>query len=376
MGPSLIALAVPLFFLGMAWEGVAGRRQGKRVFRAGDALADVGCGVAQQLVALLVSNALVLEVYGAVFALRPWTLPTAWIPWVAAVLGVEVAYYWWHRLSHEVNLLWAAHVVHHQSEDYNLAVALRQSVLTWATALPFYLPLALLGIPPIPFAVVLSLSTLYQFWIHTELVPPMPAFERWFNSPALHRVHHAINPGYLDKNHAATFSWLDRLFGTFEPEVEPCVYGTTRPLRSFNPLWAQVETGWRLLHNALRAPSRAQGWRLLWASPAWRPAWLVALEPGTGKEWVREKYDPPATSAVVRYAVAQWTLVVAGTFALLMFGRGLSVGVRAGGVAAAVAALLTLPALVEGRPWARRAEAGRLLVTLLCAGAGAWWALR
>ena len=194
MGPSLIALAVPLFFLGMAWEGWTGWRRGVRIFRAGDALADVGCGVAQQLVALLLSNALVLEAYSAVYAHRPWTLPTAWLPWAAAVLGVEVAYYAWHRLSHEVNLLWAAHVVHHQSEDYNLAVALRQSVLTWATALPFYLPLALLGVPPIPFAVVLSLSTLYQLWIHTELVPALPAFERWFNSPALHRVHHAINP--------------------------------------------------------------------------------------------------------------------------------------------------------------------------------------
>jgi alkylglycerol monooxygenase len=371
MGPSLIALAVPLFFLGMAWEGWAGRRRGVRVFRTGDALADVGCGVAQQLVALLVSNALVLEVYQAVHVHRIWTLPGAWLPWVGAVVGVELAYYWWHRLSHEVNLLWAAHVVHHQSEDYNLAVALRQSVLTWATTLPFYLPLALLGIPPIPFAVVLSLSTLYQFWIHTELVPALPAFERWFNSPALHRVHHAINPGYLDKNHAATFSWLDRLFGTFQPEGDPCVYGTTRPLRSFNPLWAQVETGWRLFRNAARAPSPGEGWRLLWRSPAWRPEWLVQLEPGVSKALPREKYDPPVSPAVARYAVGQWVVVVSGTFALLMLGRELPAVVRAGGVAATVAALLTLPGLVEGRPWARPAEAARVAVTVL--GAGSWW---
>ncbi|MBM4380584.1 MAG: sterol desaturase family protein, partial [Deltaproteobacteria bacterium] len=229
----------------------------------------------------------------------------------------------------------------------------------------------LLGVPPLPFVVVLSLSTLYQFWIHTELVPPLPAFERWFNSPALHRVHHAINPQYLDKNHAATFSWLDRLFGTHEPEREPCVYGTTRPLRSFNPLWAQVETGYRLLLNAARAPSPGQAWRLLWASPAWRPEWLAALEPEPGKGLAREKYDPPVTAAVARYAVVQWAVVVTGTFALLMVGRALPVPVRAAGVVAAVAALLTLPALVEGRPWARSAEAGRVIATVL--GAGAWW---
>jgi alkylglycerol monooxygenase len=372
MNVSLIALAVPLFFVGMGLEAWVARGRGVRVYRAGDALADMGCGVAQQLMALLVSNAVVFELYSRMYMHRAWTLPTSWLPWVVAVLGVEVAYYWWHRLSHEVNLLWAAHVVHHQSEDYNLAVALRQSIATWVTTLPFYLPLALVGVPPLPFVVILSLSTLYQFWIHTELVPALPRFERWFNSPALHRVHHAINPTYLDRNHAATFSWLDRLFGTYQPEEEPCVYGTTQPLRSFNPLWAQVATPWALLRAALRAPSPGQALKLLVASPTWRPAWLEAMAPA-GHGASTGKYDPPTTRSRVAWAVSQWALVVAGTFAFLMLGAGLSPWPRAGVVAAALAALLTLPALVEGRPWAARAELVRVLAT--AAAGGAWWAL-
>src|SRR4051812_7775689 len=160
--------------------------------------------------------------------------------WLVAIAGVDFLYYWWHRLSHRVNLLWAAHVVHHQSEDYNLAVALRQSVTTSATLFPFYALLAFAGVPPLQLAVSTSLSTLYQFWIHTELVPRVPWLERLLNSPSAHRVHHAINVRYLDKNHAATLMVWDRLFGTFEPETEAPVYGLTRPLASFNPVWSQL----------------------------------------------------------------------------------------------------------------------------------------
>ncbi|MDX2008537.1 MAG: sterol desaturase family protein, partial [Myxococcaceae bacterium] len=201
MGPNLIALAIPLFFVGIGLELAVARRRGLSVYRLGDAISDMGCGVVQQLVSNLLGGWVLLAAYDALFAHRLVELPTAWLPWVAALLGVEFAYYWWHRLSHEVNLLWAAHVVHHHSEDYNLAVALRQSVTTWITTMPFYLPLALLGVPTLPFAVMLGLSTLYQFWIHTELVPPLGWLEKWLNTPALHRVHHAINPQYLDKNH-------------------------------------------------------------------------------------------------------------------------------------------------------------------------------
>src|SRR4051794_25233054 len=144
-------------------------------------MADMGCGITQQLVSFFISTAVVGGAYQWLSEHRFWTIPTTWLPWIVALVGVEFAYYWWHRLSHEVNILWAAHVVHHHSEDYNLAVALRQSISTWATSMPFYLPLALLGVPVLHFAVILGLTTLYQFWIHTELVPKLGFLEGIIN---------------------------------------------------------------------------------------------------------------------------------------------------------------------------------------------------
>ncbi len=356
MQPNLIAMAIPLFVVGIALELAVARVQGRRVYRLADAMADMGCGIAQQLVSLFLATAVLLGGYAWLYEYRLFTLPTAWLPWVAAVFGVEFAYYWWHRLSHEVNILWAAHVVHHHSEDYNLAVALRQSVTTWLTTIPFYFPLALLGVPPLAFGVVLGLSTLYQFWIHTELVPPLGWFEKLFNTPALHRVHHAINPRYLDKNHSATFAFFDVLFGTWEPETEPCVYGTTRPLNSFNPLYAQVESWMDLVRLARRAPTARDALKVFFASPAWRPEWMGGYEARD----VTRKYDPPASRAMQRYALVNWLLLLAGVFVFLMWGGELTLPSQAAAAAVLVLSTLTLPTLLEGRPWAKWLEGARL----------------
>lgn len=163
-----IAAAVPIFFAAMAIEGLIARRRGLELYRLNDSIADLSCGVAQQTMTVLFAG-LQVGIYALVWQYRFLDLPL-WLAIVVACFGVDFLYYWWHRLSHEVNLLWAAHVVHHQSEDYNLAVALRQAILTSWTGLPFYLPLALAGVPPLVYASMLAFSTLYHFWIHTKLV--------------------------------------------------------------------------------------------------------------------------------------------------------------------------------------------------------------
>jgi sterol desaturase/sphingolipid hydroxylase (fatty acid hydroxylase superfamily) len=320
------------------------------------------------MVSALIATSAVTASYDWVAGHRLLTLPGTVLPWVVAFFGLEFAYYWWHRLSHEVNFLWAAHVVHHQSEDYNLAVALRQSVTTWLTTLPFYLPLALLGVPTTHFLVMLGISTLYQFWIHTELVPPLGWFERVFNTPALHRVHHAINPGYLDRNHGAMVSFWDELFGTYQRETEPCVFGTTRPIDSFNPLWAQVETFVDLWRLARRAPSFVDAVRVFVGSPAWRPTWMGdAL-----KRDFSRKYERPASRKVCRYALSQWVIVVLVVFAFILWGGELSWVSRVAVSGFVVHTLATIPALLEAKSWAKPLEAVRLvsvpaLVTLLLA---------
>jgi alkylglycerol monooxygenase len=257
--PNPIALAVPFFFLLMGVELFIASRKGLKLYRFSDVLACLGCGMAQQ-VSVVFEVAVLIAGYTWLYGHRYYSFPAHSIaPWVIAFFYVDFVYYWWHRLSHEVNFLWAAHVVHHQSEDYNLAVALRQAILTTWTIWPFHLPLALIGVPPLAFGIVSALSTLYQFWIHTELIDKMGWFEWVFNTPAQHRVHHAINPKYLDKNYAATLCIWDRLFGTYEPEVEQPVYGLVKPLGTFDPLFAQVHYLGALakmpLRNWLRGPA-------------------------------------------------------------------------------------------------------------------------
>src|SRR5208282_1018686 len=275
---------------------------------------------------LVLAAAAVLGVYALVYQrARLITFPqgSLW-PWALAVVGVELGYYWWHRLSHEVNFMWAVHVVHHQSEDYNLAVALRQAILSPVTVLPFYLPLAVLGVPVVPFAVVDALVTLYQFWIHTELVRRCGPLEAVLNTPSHHRVHHAVNPQYLDRNYGGTFIVWDRLFGSFAEEREACIYGVSHPLRSFNPIWAQVQPLVALLQEAARAPSVAAGLRLLVASPSFRPAWLGPTGELRGLPGASlTKYDVRPGRARSAYVFVNFTLLIVGAFCLVLWGEAL-----------------------------------------------------
>jgi alkylglycerol monooxygenase len=346
MGPNLIALAIPLFLSGIALELFLGRKRPQPLYALEDSISSMGCGITQQLVSTLFSSAVVAGAYQGLSQYKLMTLPV-WLDWTLAVVGVEFAYYWWHRLSHEVNVLWAAHVVHHQSTRYNLSTALRQSVATWLTSLPFYLPLALLGVTFIPFAVVLSLSTLYQFWIHTELIGHLGVLEWIFNTPAQHRVHHAINPRFIDKNHSATFSVFDRLFGTFQREDEPCRYGTTAPMQSISPLWAQVDTVATLFKQARTAPSFVAGLRFLFASPAMQPPWMPSK---------RDQTPPPAPALASkirrRYCLLQWLVALALVFVFLMWGNRFDTVARAFTAGIIVLSLTTLPALLSQRPWA------------------------
>jgi sterol desaturase/sphingolipid hydroxylase (fatty acid hydroxylase superfamily) len=357
-----IALAVPFFFLLIGLELVIARARRARVYRFTDSFADLGCGVTQRVVLLLFEAGL-LALYAFVYAHgRLWTFaPGSPWPWVLAMVGVDLGYYWWHRLSHEINLLWAVHVVHHQSEDYNLAVALRQAVLSPATVMPFYLPLAVLGVPLPVFFLMNALSTLYQFWIHTELVGRMGVLEHLLNTPSLHRVHHAVNPQYLDRNYAATFILWDQLFGTLRREEVSPVYGVSHPLRSFDPVWAQVQPLWALVQAVRRAPTVGQAIRFLFASPAWHPDWLGPLPPLRGVDAeALPKFDVHPGPRRVRYVFLQLTAIVVIAFLLLTFHQALSPAALAVAVGWVLVSLVAGAALLEGRRWAVRLELARI----------------
>jgi sterol desaturase/sphingolipid hydroxylase (fatty acid hydroxylase superfamily) len=365
MKARLIALAVPFFFVLIAGELALARAKRRSLYRFGDAIADLGCGMLQQvLLVFLAGSAIALYQWLYEHArIVTWSSPVA--PWVLAVLGVDFLYYWWHRLSHEVNLLWAAHVVHHQSEDYNLAVALRQAILTSYTAAPFFAPLALLGVPPVVFATANAVSTLYQFWIHTELVGKLGWLEEWLNTPSHHRVHHAINPQYLDKNYGAILIVWDRMFGTFEREDERCVYGLVKPFASYNPVWAQVQPLVALASASFRARRPMDKLRVWFASPAWRPEGEPPY-PGVedGSYVRRPKYDPVASRGMRAYVTVQFAIAVALTTALMFVQRDAPMPLLALGVAFVLVTLGVSAGLLESRPWARHLEAVRLAVAL------------
>jgi alkylglycerol monooxygenase len=365
MSPNYIALAVPLFFLFIAVELLVARLRRRRVYRFADAVADLGCGVTQRIILLFLEGGMLLAYVWLYQHARLTDLAShPIVAWMVAFVAVDFVYYWWHRLSHRVNFMWAAHVVHHQSEDYNLAVALRQGVLTPVTSLPFALPLALLGIPPLIYATAAALNTLYQFWIHTELVRSLGPFERVLNTPAHHRVHHARNPAYLDRNYGAVLIVWDRLFGTFAAEREPPRYGVTRPLRSFNALWAQVQP-----LAELAAWSRA--------APSWREALAVWLAPPERSfPWVAQpapagSYDVVVGTGLRGYVLVNFALAVVATFALMMWGAALPRPLLVAGAVLVLVSVLSLGGLVERRRWARPLETLRLaaaVVLLLALG--------
>jgi len=217
-------------------------------------------------------KAVVVVLYAALYELTPLRIPTGAVwAWVLLFFLDDLAYYWFHRVSHENRVFWASHVVHHSSEHYNLSTALRQ---TWVpmTYLPFWLLLLLLGFPPWMVLLAQTWSLIYQFGLHTERVGRLPrALEAVFNTPSHHRVHHGANEQYLDRNYGGILIVWDRLFGTFEPEGERVRYGLTTNIATHNPVRVAFHE-YAALARDLRA---ARSWRLrarlLWHGPGWRP---------------------------------------------------------------------------------------------------------
>ncbi|HWI11151.1 MAG TPA: sterol desaturase family protein [Burkholderiaceae bacterium] len=342
-GPQIIVLATPLFFLLIGIEYLVGRRRGRDTYRLNDALNSIGLGVLSQLAGVF-SAALTLGVYALVFQHASlWQLPAdaPWV-WLVALLFYDFCYYWHHRFGHTVALLWAAHVVHHQSEDYNLSTALRQTSSGWLAGWLFYLPLALLGFPPLVFGAVALIDLLYQYWVHTQQIGRLGGFDRWFCAPSNHRVHHAVNDRYLDKNYGGILIVWDRLFGSYaeEDDAEPCVYGTRGPLRSWNPVWANLHLYAEMARDTWRASSGADRLRIWFEHPGWRPADVAAKWPKPAFDIRRvERFDPPMTRAAQLAAVLAFAALLGATTAFLWHAHRLSLTQQLA-VAALVVALL------------------------------------
>ncbi len=289
--PDIILYAIPFFLGTVILEAVVSswlKVKDVKGFEKKDTFASLGMGIGNVLVNLMVKGG-VFASFTFLHQFRLFDIGTVWWAWVLLLFGEDLCYYAFHRASHEVRFLWAAHVNHHSSEHYNLSTALRQSWTTPLTSFWFWLPLPLLGFEPWMIVTQQSISLLYQYWIHTEWIKKLPfGLEGVLNSPSHHRVHHGSNAAYLDRNHGGILIIWDRLFGTFAPEREKVVYGLTKNIHTFNlvkiafhewaallkdmarpnPLWVRLQyalrpPGWSpdgstLTSDQLRATQQAQ----------------------------------------------------------------------------------------------------------------------
>ncbi|RYY99192.1 MAG: sterol desaturase family protein [Chitinophagaceae bacterium] len=273
MPPALLYYAIPFFLVLLGIEAWISTRGHHNLYERRDTWGSLGLGIGNVLTGF-VTKALIFGLFLGIYRLRLFELlPSAWWFWPLLLLADDFSYYWFHRSAHHINWFWASHVVHHSSQHYNLAAALRQtwtgnatgSFLFWA-----WMPLA--GFHPVWVLFMQQVSLIYQFWIHTELVRRLPRPLEWvLNTPSHHRVHHGSDLKYLDRNHGGILIIWDRLFGTFQPEEERPTYGLTNNICSFNPLVLALRTWGQLIRTVRRAPSLRTRLGYLFGPPGWSP---------------------------------------------------------------------------------------------------------
>ena len=284
---AVLLWAIPGFFVLVLIEIAYGHFSKKQTYTLMDTLASLSSGMTNVikdvlgLAFILISYPFLLKYLSLI------ELESSLGVYIAAFIAIDFASYWIHRLNHKINIFWNQHLIHHSSEEFNLACALRQSIsnLIGFSAL-FLIPAAFLGIPA---EVIMTLSPLHlfaQFWYHTRHIGKLGILEYILVTPSQHRVHHAINPIYIDKNLAAIFCVWDRMFGTFQEELEsePPVYGTLKPVQSWNPIWINFQHFWVLLRDACHTKSWTSKLKIWFMPTGWRPIDVKDRFPLTTRE--------------------------------------------------------------------------------------------
>ena len=295
----LIFLAIPLFFSMAFIEFLWGLKIGKNNYRLNDAFTGIALGLISRFPTIL--N---IGFQGAVFAYAASSLNLKLMPAdslftvIFAIVMYDFCYYWMHRMSHERKLLWATHVVHHHGEEFNLVTAMRQTSSGFLIKWIFFTPLLIIGIPAKVFVMAGGINLIYQFWVHTEHIGKLGWMEKIFITPSNHRIHHAKNPEYIDANYGGIFILWDRLFGTHieeKDDLQP-LYGTVKPLRTFNPFWANIEIFFQITKDSFYTKNWSDKIKVWFGKTAWRPEDVALRFPGNpNKIPLEEKFDPKAS---------------------------------------------------------------------------------
>ncbi len=315
-----VMIAIPMFSLLVLLEGWYGARKGFQTLHHLDTISSLSSGITNVIKDSLGLVVIIVSYPFLERSLAVLEIETTWLVYLVGFVAIDFAGYWSHRLNHTVNSFWNNHVIHHSSEEFNLACALRQTIssLLGIYAL-FLIPAAILGIPPKVITLISPIHLFLQFWYHTRHLPRMGVLEYLIITPSQHRVHHAINPIYIDKNFGQIFTWWDRMFGTFQEELDevPPVYGVTRPARTWNPIKINFQHLWLLMQDAWRTDRWIDKLRIWFMPTGWRPSDVVDRYPVAKIDdpYSYQKYNTEATPRMVAWS---WLHFVV-TLLLLMF---------------------------------------------------------
>ena len=305
-----VPYAVPFFLLAILIELAYGILKKKNTYRLNDAISSLFMGSLRSANKLIIIGlgGYVFYAIETQYALSRMDAASP-IVWVIAFVFYDFCYYWFHRMSHERQIFWASHVAHHQSEDYNLSTALRQTgtgaFVTWV----FFIPVFLLGVPSFVFVSVASINLIYQFWVHSEHIPKLGWYEKFFVTASNHRVHHAQNDNYIDKNYGGVFIIWDRMFGTFkeEDESEAPIYGIRGTLNTFNPIWANLHIYTSMAKDIWYAQSWKDKFFVPFAKTGWKPSSLPEKPAKDNfNSQTFQKYNPQVSGPIKIYSFFQF----------------------------------------------------------------------
>ena len=311
----ILLFAMPSFLVLVLFEKAYGRFKGEDTVRLNDMISSLSSGITNVTKDVLGLSIAVITYSWLVSKLAIIELPLTWMSYVVAFIALDFSGYWTHRITHEYNIFWNSHIIHHSSEEFNLACALRQSISSFVRLFTiFLLPAAILGVPAQVIGIVAPLHLFAQFWYHTRHIGTMGILEKIIVTPSHHRVHHAINPEYIDKNYGQIFIIWDKWFGTFQEERDdvPCAYGVTRPVRTWNPIRINFMHLGLLIRDAWFASSWTDKLRIWFMPLGWRPADVAVRFPVNKIEEVNDyqKYDTANSNGVIAWITVQMAILL------------------------------------------------------------------
>ncbi|WP_231424445.1 sterol desaturase family protein [Pedobacter sp. Leaf250] len=362
MGLNYLAFAIPAFFLFVFIEYKIAQNQKKaNVFKYESTVANFSIGIAERLLNLFIAASF-YQVYDLVYRnYALFDISSAWYVWVLILLATDFVWYWYHRLGHEINFLWAAHIVHHQSEEFNLSAAARITTFQAVFRNVFWCVLPFIGFHPTMIITILLVHGAYSFFTHTQMVGKLGWLENIFITPSLHGVHHASDEKYLDKNYGDVFVFWDKLFGTFQKEEEAPKYGLTHPLKSYSFLWQHFHYYLEIGEAYKRATGFKAKWNAIFGSPAMMDQ---NIRPILERKFHQNKVKQKSNKHFRIYLNIQLITVVAMLTGLTLYFNQIDTLGHTAILLFILITLINIGALLEQRKWIYYLECFRLILIL------------